>query len=106
MHYEYLIFGAVAALIIGVAVYTFIRNKKIRKNGVEADAVVSRIEERVTHSDEVGTDFRETYYVTFTTADGKTVEAILDNAPGHTRVGDPVRIKYLPEKPHYVVPVK
>lgn len=103
---KYFIIGAVVALIIGVAVYSFIRNNKIRKNGVEAEAVVSRIEEETTSSSEGGTDFRETYYVTYTSPDGQTVEAKLDHAPGRTRVGDTVKIKYLPEKPHFAIPVK
>lgn len=103
---KYFIIGAVVALIIGVAVYSFIRNNKIRKNGVEAEAVVSRIEEETTPSSEGGTDFRETYYVTYTSPDGQTVEAKLDHAPGRTRVGDTVKIKCLPEKPHFAIPVK
>lgn len=103
---DYLIFGAVAAVIIGVAVFTVIRNRKIRKNGVEADAVVSRIEETQSPSAEGGTDFSETYYVTYVDQNGQTVEAQLDHAPGRTRVGDPVRIKYLPEKPHFAILVK
>lgn len=86
---EYIIFGAVAALIVGVGIYSIIRNSKIRKNGVEADAIVSRIE-----------------YVTFLDQNGQTVEARLNSQPGHTRVGDSVRIKYLPEKPHFAVIVK
>lgn len=101
-----LFLGAVAALIIGVAVYSFIRNNKIRKNGVEVDAVVSRIEEETSPSSAGGTDFHETYYVTYTSPDGQTVEAKLDHAPGYTRVGDPVRIKYLPEKPRFALLVK
>lgn len=103
---QYVVFGTVAALIIGVAVYSFIRNNKIRKNGVEADAVVSRIEESRSTSSEGGADYTEIYYVTYTLPDGQIVEAKLDHAPGYTRVGDPVRIKYLPEKPKYALLVK
>ena len=61
---EYLIFGGVALVIIAAAVYTILRNNKIRKSGVEADAVISRIEEEQTTSSEGGTDFTETCYVT------------------------------------------
>lgn len=103
---EYFIFGAVAAVIIGVAIYTILRNNKIRKSGVEADAVVSRIEEERTTSSEGGADFTEIYYVTYVNQEGQTVEARLDSAPGRTREGDPVRIKYLPEKPHFAILVK
>ncbi len=103
---EYLIFGGVALVIIAVVIYTVIRNNKIRKNGVEADAVVSRIEEEWTTSSEGGADFSEIYYVTYVNQEGKSVEARLENAPGRTREGDRVRIKYLPEKPHFAIWVK
>ena len=103
---KYILFGAVVALIIGYVIYTVIRNSKIRENGVETEAVVSRIEEETTPSSEGGTDFHETYYVTYTSPDRQTVEAKLDNAPGRTQVGDTVKIKYLPEKPHFAVLVK
>ena len=101
-----ILFIAVAALIAGVAIYNFIRSKKIRRNGVEADAVVSRIEESSSPGNEGGVDFTYTYYVTYKTQDGCTVDAQLNHAPGYTRVGESVRIKYLPEKPHHAVLVK
>ena len=103
---KYILFGAVAALIIGFVIYTVIRNGKIRKNGVEADAVVSRIEEEQTVSSEDVVDYTYTHYVTYLNPQGETVEAKLDHAPGRIRVGDTVRIKYLPEKPHFAVLVK
>ena len=103
---KYILFGAVVALIVGFLVYTFIRNNKIRKNGVETDAVISRIEEEQTVSSEDGVDYKYTHYVTYQSPSGETVEAKLDHAPGRTRVGDAVRIKYLPEKPHFAVLVK
>ena len=46
------------------------------------------------------------YYVTYVNQDGQTVEAQLLGAPGRTREGDRVRIKYLPEKPHFAILVK
>ena len=103
---KYILFGAVVALIIGYVIYTVIRNRKIRKNGVEADAVVSRIEEEQTVSSEDGVDYTYTHYVTYRNPQGETVEAKLDHAPGRIRVGDTVKIKYLPEKPHFAVLVK
>ena len=103
---EYLIFGGVALVIIAVAVYTILRNNKIRKSGVEADAVISRIEEERTTSSEGGADFTEIYYVTYVDQQGKSVEARLNRAPGRTREGDRVRIKYLPEKPHFAILMK
>ena len=103
---KYILFGAVVALIIGYVIYIVIRNRKIRKNGVEADAVVSRIEEEQTVSSEDGVDYTYTHYVTYRNPQGETVEAKLDHAPGRTQVGDTVKIKYLPEKPHFAVLVK
>ena len=103
---EYLIFGGVALVIIAVAVYTILRNNKIRKSGVEADAVISRIEEERTTSSEGGADFTEIYYVTYVDQQGKSVEARLNSAPGRTREGDRVRIKYLPEKPQFAILMK
>ena len=103
--FKYYLFAAVAALIVAAAIYTFIRNRKIRKNGVETDAVVSRIDESVSASPDT-VDVNYIYYVTYVSQDGKTVEARLDSAPGYTRVGEPVRIKYLPEKPNFAVIVK
>ena len=98
--------GAVAALIIGFVICTVIRNRKIRKNGAEADAVVSRIEEEQTVSSEDGVDYTYTHCVTYRNPQGETVEAKPDHAPGRTLVGDTVRIKYLPEKPHFAVLMK
>ena len=103
---KYFIFGAVAALIIGFVIYTVIRNSKIRKNGVEVDAVVSRIEEEQTVSSEDGVDYTYTHYVTYRNPQGETVEAKLDHAPGRTQVGDTVRKKNQPKKPHFAVLVK
>lgn len=104
--WPYFLFGAVVALIIGYIVYTFIRNSKIRRDGVEVEAVVSRIEEEQTISSEDGVEYKHTHYVTYQNPNGETVEARLDHAPGRTRVGDTVRIRYLPEKPHFAVLVK
>ena len=103
---KYILLSAVIALIVGFLVYTFIRNRKIRKNGVETEAVVSRIEEEQMISSEDGVDYKYTHYVTYRNPNGETVEAKLDHAPGRTRVGDSVRIKYLPEKPNFAVLVK
>ena len=103
---KYVLFGAVVALLLGFVIYTVIRNRKIRKNGVEAEAVVSRIEVEESVSSEDGVDYTYTHYVTYRNLNGETVEAKLSHAPGRTRVGDAVRIKYLPEKPHFAVLVK
>ena len=99
-------FGAVAGLIVWFVICTVIRNRKIRKNGVETDAVVSRFEEEHTVSSGNGVDYTYTHYVTCRKPQGETVEAKLNHAPGRTRVGDTVKIKYLPEEPHFDVLMK
>lgn len=110
--------GAVIAVIIIICiVLTAKRNKEIEQNGIEADAVVSRVKE-VEHTDEDGivTNTTYIYYVTYRTMDGQTVEAKLasgksfDNRIGRSwysdlQKGSNVRIKYLPEKPKYVIRV-
>ena len=79
---KYILFGAVAALIIGFIVYTAIRNNKIRKNGVEADAVITRIEEQESVDSEGGVDYTYTHYVAYQSPDGQTVEPSWTTPPG------------------------
>ena len=99
----------IAAVVIAAAIgisFAVKRYTAIQKNGVEADAVVSRIKETESTDNEGIRDVTYTYYVKFQTQDGKTVEAKLSSAPRFTREGDSIRVKYLPEKPNYAIPVK
>lgn len=103
----YVFIGIFAAVIAVGFVITVRRNNAIRKNGVEADAVVSRIEEHDSVDGDGMIDTTYTYFVTFKTQDGSTVEAQLGKIfQKHYRVGDQFRIMYLPEKTNYAVPVK
>ena len=102
----YVIGGIIVAAIIIAIVFAVKRNNNIKKNGIETDAVVSRIKENETGNDDGSTDYSYTYYVKFTAQDGQVVEAKLGNAPRLTREGDRVRIKYLPEKPKYAIIIK
>ena len=88
---------------VAFLIYTIKRNKAIVENGIETKAVVSRIKEDVGGDDE-GVSY--SYYVSYTTRDGQTVEARINDLPAHTHVGDTIRIKYLPEKPKYVLLIK
>ena len=111
----YIAIGAIAAIIAAGVIMTTKRNNEIKQNGIETDATVSR----VSVSESVDTDgcvsTTYTYYVTYRTMDGQTVEAKLgsgksvdtnilgkswDNDLGE---GVSVRIQYLPEKPKYVI---
>ena len=96
----FVIFFAVAGVI------TFIRNNNIRKIGIEADADVVKIEEHDSVDSDGSITTTYTYYVIYRAQDGKEVTAAVNKAPRKTRVGDVIKIKYLPEKPNYVVFVK
>ncbi|MBE7003731.1 MAG: DUF3592 domain-containing protein [Ruminococcaceae bacterium] len=87
---------------VGLIVFTIRRNKAIRENGIEADAVVSRIEENE-DLDSDGGGVSYTYYVQYQTQDGQVIEARLGNVPKNIAVGSRLRIKYLPDKPKYVL---
>ena len=102
----YIIIAVVAVAAVIVIIFTVKRYTAIKKNGVEADAVVSRIKEVETQNDDGSYDTSYTYYVKFTTQDGQVVEAKLGGAPRFTREGDQLRIKYLPEKPKNIILVK
>lgn len=66
--------------------------EKDKKEGIETDAVVSRIELHEwsnTGETWVQNDVMEEYYITYTDHDGRTVEAMLSNPGDHTfKVGD------------------
>lgn len=103
---KYVLFGIVAAAIIGVSIYMYLRRQKIKKNGITATAVVTRIEEKESFDSDSGTTVTYEYYVTYYSESGENVEARLENPPRRTNVGDRLTIKYLPEKPYLVVAVK
>ena len=102
----YVIFGVVVVGIVGGIIFTIMRTNAIKKNGIEANAVVSRIKEQESTDSDGFTDTTYIYYVTFTTQDGQNVEAKLGNPSRKIQVGDPLTIKYLPNKPKLVVAVQ
>lgn len=85
----WIIFLAVIA--VGILISRRIRNG-IKENGIEADAVVSRIVDAGTQ-----TDIDINVYVRFRTADGRDAEAILSNPRPDLEEGQQVRIKYHPK---------
>ncbi|MBQ1398699.1 MAG: hypothetical protein IIY89_09395 [Clostridia bacterium] len=89
---------AMVVVLVIVAVYCILRNKKINEYGIEADAVISRID---TDYDSEGSP-SEIYFVDYVNAEGQTVTAKLGNPPANAYQGMPMRIKYLPEKPKFV----
>lgn len=102
----YIIIGVVVVAIVGGIIFTVMRTNAIKKNGIEANAVVSRIKEQENTDSEGITDTTYIYYVTFTTQDGQSVEAKLSNPPSKIKVGDSLTIKYLPNKPKLVIAIK
>ena len=102
----YVIIGVVLVAIVGGIIFTVMRTNAIKKNGIEANAVVSRIKEQENTDSEGITDTTYIYYVTFTTQDGQSVEAKLSNPPSKIKVGDSLTIKYLPNKPKLVIAIK
>lgn len=102
----YVLIAVVVIVLIVGAVFTTSRNSAIQKNGVEADAVVSRIKSDDTQDADGHTTITYTYFVQYQTREGETIEARLGNEPKNLFVGSKLRIKYLPEKPKYVIPAK
>lgn len=94
----------VIAVVIGL-VFNYKRSKAINERGIEADAVVSRIKEIETENDGQR-ETRYEYFVKYRNEAGETVEAKLGNPPRFLMEGTELRMKYLPEKPKYVLTVK
>lgn len=96
--------GVAVVIVAIVVIYSILRNKKINDNGIEADAVISRID--IDTDVDGGVTENKTYYVDYQNAEGQIVTAKLGNPPFGAAVGTAMRVKYLPEKPKYVSCVK
>ena len=114
---QYALIGlGVILLVLAVVI---IRNKRINgeidRNGIEAEAVVSRVKENVSSDSDGMVSVSYLYYVTYRTLNGQTVEAQLGSGKSvdfrigkkawdhDLHEGTRVRVKYLPEKPSYVI---
>ena len=73
----YIFIGVAVVVVAIVAVYTILRNKKINENGIEADAVVSRIDTDTQTDADGSVSTNETYYVDYQNAEGEIVTAKL-----------------------------
>ena len=80
-----------AVIAVGILISRKIK-REIIENGIETEAVVSRIVE-----DGSLEDIDINVYVTFVTEDGEEIEAVLSNPRGGLEEGDNVRIKYHPK---------
>jgi hypothetical protein len=93
----------IIVVVAGSFLYAGYNIWRTKKNGIETDAFVTRIEERESH-DSDGVTYYDDYYVRYQDQEGRTTEATISNpkrkglAPGAR-----IRIRYLPEKPNSVV---
>ena len=110
----YVGFGIIAVVILIAILFTTKQNNEIKQNGIETDAEVTTVKEHESTDEDGFVSVSYTFYVTYRTMEGKTVEAKLasgksiDNRIGKAwdsdlQKGSKVRIKYLPEKPNYVI---
>ena len=88
-----LIWAAFLAVFIAGWLFSRKMKKGIEENGIEADAVVSRISEDMTE-DQTGFTV---IYVRFRTQEGEETEASISNPRSGLKEGDQVRIKYHPK---------
>ena len=108
--FEIVLVAILTAFIIG-GIWAFVVTKKVKEEGIEADALVSRIE---LHEWSVGAgdlgehdSVTEDYYITYTNKEGRAVEALLSNPGSHKfKEGDKIRIKSLVNRQDYPVLVK
>ena len=97
----------IIAVVVGVAAYIFYRIWLTEKNGIEAEAFVSFIDENVSVDSE-GSSTSYTYYVKYKDAEGRQQQAKITNV-GFSKgpvMGERIRVKYLPQKPQAVVWLK
>ena len=80
-----------AVIAAGMVISRRIKNE-IKDNGIETDAVVSRIVD-----DGTQTDIDINVYVSFITEDGSEIEAVISNPRTDLEEGQRVRIKYHPK---------
>ena len=102
----YIVIGVIVIAVIVGFVFNYKRSKAINENGIETDAVVSRIKENEGEDADGNRTVEYVYYVRYTNETGESVEAKLGNPPRFLMEGTKLRIKYLPEKPKYVLAVK
>ena len=94
-----LLFVALVLILLAAgAVWNRVSARKLREDGVETTAEVSRIETEKT-TDYDGTVFvTHTYFVTYQDSKGETVEAEIPDPNQKLEVGTQVKIRYLPNR--------
>ncbi len=87
-----IMWAAFAAVFIGGTLISRRMKKTIEEDGIETDAVVSRISDDGRY-DEIDINV----YVKYFTEDGREVEGVLSNPRSDLEEGQQVRIKYHPK---------
>lgn len=106
--FENIIPFVIIALVLGGFGYSFYRNHKIKSQGIEADAFITRVEENESTDSDGTSGTTYDYYVRYTDQGGVMREALLTNTYTHRNLipGDRLKIKYLPGKEKLAVMVK
>ena len=92
----------IIAILAGGFLYVFYYQWKVRRQGLEATAVVTWIEEKET-SDEDGVSYYYDIHVAYTTRDNRDIEGLISNPNHPFEEGERLLIKYLPGKEEYPV---
>lgn len=93
----------IITFVLASFLWTFFKIFRVRMMGIEADAVVTRMEEHETiDSDGLPNEYYDAY-VRFQAQDGRTVNACLANSSCFLNVGDWVKIRYIPGQEEYPV---
>ena len=93
----------ILAIVGGGFLYAFFWILRVKRNGIEAEGYISRIEED-DHIDGDGMSSVDyTYFVQYRTQEGRQVEAPLANPKSRLTVGTRVKIKYIPGRENFPV---
>ena len=98
-------FTIIIIVVVGGAfLYSGYNIWKTKRDGIETDAFVTRVEEHNSY-DSDGASTTYYYYVRYQNQEGNTVEGLITNPKSKKGVvvGSRIRILYRPEKPESVV---
>ena len=98
----YIFFGFLGLVAVG-AVWAFVFMQKVRRDGLDAEAVVARIEVSESLDSDGTRSVTKRCIVRYTNQNGTLVEAALANPKKGLAEGGRVRIKYLPGRENYPV---
>ena len=97
--YGVLIIASVAASFL----WTFFKIIRVKMLGVEVNALVTRLEEHeTTDADGIPSEYYEAY-IRYQAQDGRMINTSLANSNMFIKVGDCVRVKYIPGQEDYPV---